>query len=153
MEQKNFNIWDYFKFFPMFESFFGNKNFYLNSPEQTSFSNMSSLVEAKIRMYQDSLKNFTLFQFTGLEKDILELTIQIMYKVVYFPFNFTYYDYSSDPKINEFSMNIFPEQLTTTILDFELHALMHQYYLGCRPSISHPQLLLILYSSIISFWI
>ena len=126
------NIWDYFKFFPMFESFFGDKELYLSQKEKTFFSKMTPNEISRINFYRENLKHFHLFKFSGVSKDVLILSIEVLYKIVNFPFNFTYFDYSSESKISEVSIIIFPEGIIPLILDFEFYGLLHQYYLGCK---------------------
>lgn len=127
------NIWDFFKFFPMFESFWGEKEFYLNLREKALFSKMNKEEIERIAFYQENMSHFRVFKFSGLLREVLNLTIELLYKIVTFPFNFTYFDYSSEPKLNEISVIIFPDNLLPLLLDFELYSLLTQYYLGCKP--------------------
>ena len=126
------NIWDYFKCFPMFESYFGDKNAYLSENEIRMFQNLDQRESEQIFYFTEILKNFSILSFQGISKELLEITIEILYKVVIFPFNFNYFDYSSDPKSTEISIVIFPEQTLSLLTDFELYGLLHQLYLGCK---------------------
>lgn len=132
METGTMNIWDYFKFFPMFESFFGEKELYLSQKEKTFFSKMTPGEISRINFYREHQKHFNLFKFSGISKDVLILSIEVLYKIVNFPFNFTYFDYSSEPKMNDISIIIYPEGILPLLLDFEFYSLMHQFYLGCK---------------------
>ena len=126
------NIWDYFKFFPMFESFFGDKNYYFDEKEKLFFSEMTTLERNRINFYRENLKHFNIFKFSGVSKDVLLLTIEVLYKIVFFPFNFTYFDYSAEPKLNDVTIIIYPDGMVPLLLDFEFYALLHQFYLGCK---------------------
>lgn len=126
------NIWDFFKFFPMFETFFGNKNLYLEKKELLFYQKMNTEETQRIDFYRQQLAHFQVFKFSGLHRDVLNLAIDVLHKIVNFPFNFTYFDYSSEPKLNETSIIIFPEGVVPLILDFEFYALLLQFYLGCK---------------------
>ena len=116
----------------MFESLFGEKEFYLNGVEKELFGSINLEEKERIRMYQDNLKQFKMIKLGGLLREILELSIEILYKIVFFPFNFTYFDYSAESKLNDISIVIFPEQIVPLITDFEFYGLLHQYFLGCK---------------------
>jgi hypothetical protein len=132
MEFGTMNIWDYFKFFPMFESFFGQKDAYLCQNEKDFYSKMSPIESERINFYQEGIKHFHLFNFSGISNEVLLLSIDILKKIVYFPYNFTYFDYSSEQKLGEVNIIIFPDGLVPLLLDFEFYGLMQQYFLGCK---------------------
>lgn len=135
MKNYSMNFWDYLKFFPMFETFFGNKEFYFSLDETDKFKNLNSHEINRLNIYDHNMKSYKIYQFDKLIYEIVDLTIQILSKIVYFPFNFTYFDYSADNKLNDISIIIFPEQIIPLILDFEFYGLVHQLYLGCKYSL------------------
>lgn len=132
MERFGMNIWDYFKFFPMFEIFFGNKEFFFSLEEKEKFKKLNNFEINRLNIYDHNLKSYKIYQFDKLTYEIIDLSIQILSKIVNFPFNFTYFDYSCEDKLNEISIVIFPEQIISLTLDYELYGLIHQLYLGCK---------------------
>lgn len=134
MKNYSMNFWDYLKFFPMFETFFGNKEFYFSLDETDKFKNLNNQEINRLNIYDHNMKSYKIYQFDKIIYEIIDLTIQILSKIVYFPFNFTYFDYSADNKLNDISIIIFPEQIISLTLDFEFYGLIHQLYLGCKHS-------------------
>lgn len=133
------NIWDYFKFFPMFDSFFGEKDLYLTQNEKLFFSKLSQEEVNRINFFRQGLKNFSLVKLAGASREVFLLSVEVLCKTVFFPFNFSYFDYSSDPKINEVSIIIFPDKMVPLLLDFELYGLLQQFFLGCKTDQSRPK--------------
>lgn len=126
------NAWDYFKFFPAFDHFFGDKALYLTQDEQEFFSKLTPEEVARVGFYREGIKHFRPFEFAGISRTVFLLSVEVLVKVAFFPYNFTFFDYSADSKLNEVSLTCFPEGLIPLLLDFECFALLQQFFLGCK---------------------
>ena len=116
----------------MFTEFFGDPR---NYPEfrQTNPKFLKLCNPSRIKKYKQYLKNFSFFQFSDSERFVIESCIDLIFKIIHFPFWIKLKDFQSESEDSDSKIFLnLPQKMSILFLDFEFLGLLFQLLLGCK---------------------